>query len=215
MVRMPYNTTSNFRALTSSSAFLIACALAFLPVGVSAEKADRDKPINIEADNLRHDELKQVSIFTGRAVLIKGTMVLRGERIEMRQDPDGYQFGVIFPETKKRAFFRQKREGLDEFVEGEALRIEYDGRAEKVKLFDQAEIRRYRGTTLNDQMFGKIIVYDSLSDVFTIDGQKGADKGKVSDGRVRATLAPRTQINEVGGAAPPAAVVDKSTSPKK
>ena len=92
---MPNNLTSNFRALTSSAAFFIACALAFMPAAASAEKADRDKPINIEADKLQHDELKQVSVFTGRAVLIKGTMVLRGERIEIRQDPDGYQFGVV------------------------------------------------------------------------------------------------------------------------
>ncbi len=214
MVRMPHNLTSNFRALTSFAAFFTACALAFVPAVASAEKADRDKPINIEADNLRHDELKQVSVFTGRAVLVKGTMVLRGDRIEMRQDPDGYQFGVIFPEPKKRAFFRQKREGLDEFVEGEALRIEYDGRAERVKLFEQGEIRRYRGTTLNDQMFGKLIVYDSLSDVFTIDGHKGADKSKTTEGRVRATLAPRQPTSDATSAVPAPVAADKP-APKK
>ena len=211
---MPVNITSNFRALNSFAAFFFACALALVPAAASAEKADRDKPINIEADSLRHDELKQISVFSGRAVLIKGTMVLRGDRIEMRQDPDGYQHGVIFPEPKKRAFFRQKREGLDEFVEGEALRIEYDGRAERVKLFEQAEIRRYRGTTLNDQMFGKCIVYDSLSDLLTIDGQKGAEKGKAPEGRVRATFAPRTQANDAAIASPAPSPTDK-TVPKK
>jgi len=77
---------------------------------------------------LVHDELNQVSIFTGRAVLTRGTMVMRGTRIEMREDADGYQFGVILPEANKRAFFRQKREGNDEFMEGEAARIEFDHR---------------------------------------------------------------------------------------
>ena len=202
---MPNNLTSNFRALTSSAAFFIACALAFMPAAASAEKADRDKPINIEADKLQHDELKQVSVFTGRAVLIKGTMVLRGERIEIRQDPDGYQFGVVLPADKKRAFFRQKREGADEFIEGEALRIDYDGRADHVVLTDQAEIRRYRGTTLGDQMFGKRIVYENLTDVFTIDGQRAADKGKASDTRVRATLSPRSKMLD--------APVDNSVAP--
>ena len=97
-----------------------------MPVTASAEKADRDKPMHIEADNLVHDELRQVSIFTGRAVLNKGTMVMRGSKIEIREDADGYQYGIILPEPNKRAFFRQKREGVDEFVEGEGQRIDYD-----------------------------------------------------------------------------------------
>lgn len=210
MVRMPDNQTSNFRALTSFAAFFVACALAFMPAAASAEKADRDKPVTIEADNLLHDELKQISIFSGRAVLTKGSMVLRGGRIEIRQDPEGYQFGVILPEANKRAFFRQKREGVDEYLEGEALRIDYDGRADRISLSDQAEIRRYRGTTLGDQMSGKRIVYDNLRDVFTIDGQASNDKSKASDARVRATLAPRTKALDT--------LVDKpastSTSPK-
>ena len=194
---MPNNLTSNFRALTSFAAFFIACALALMPAAASAEKADRDKPITIEADKLLHDELKQISVFSGRAVLTKGSMVLRGDRIEIRQDPDGYQFGVILPEDKKRAFFRQKREGVDEYLEGEAQRIEYDGRVDRIVLSDQAEIRRYRGTTLGDQMSGKRIVYDNLIDVFTIDGQSGADKNKTPDTRVRATLAPRSKALDV------------------
>jgi lipopolysaccharide export system protein LptA len=193
---MPNNLTSNFRALTSFAAFFIACALALMPAAASAEKADRDKPITIEADKLLHDELKQISVFSGRAVLTKGSMVLRGDRIEIRQDPDGYQFGVILPEDKKRAFFRQKREGVDEYLEGEAQRIEYDGRVDRIVLSDQAEIRRYRGTTLGDQMSGKRIVYENLSDVFTIDGQRAADKGKAPDTRVRATLAPRIKTQD-------------------
>ena len=166
--------------------------MACVPAAAYAEKADRDKPFNIEADSLVHDELKQISIFKGRAVLTKGSMQMRGERIEIRQDPDGYQFGLILPEPNKRSFFRQKREGVDEFIEGEALRIDYDGRADQVILNDQAEVRRYRGAVLADQMTGKRIVYNNLSDVFTIDGQKAGETGKSTGARVRATQAPRS-----------------------
>jgi lipopolysaccharide export system protein LptA len=177
--------------LKSYLSFLIALWVVFAPASVRAEKADRDKPMNIEADSLVHDELKQISVFTGRAVLTKGSMILRGARIEIRQDPDGYQFGTILPEPNKRAFFRQKREGVDEFMEGEGLRIEYDGRADRIKLIDQAEVRRYRGAVLGDQMTGKLITYDNLTDVFAIDGQRSEDGGKTTGGRVRVTLAPR------------------------
>ena len=164
-----------------------------MPVAASAEKADRDKPMNIEADNLVHDELNQVSIFTGRAVLTKGSLVMRGARIEIREDPDGYQSGVILPEPNKRAFFRQKREGSNEFMEGEGLRIEFDGKSDLIKLIDNAEARRYRGAVLSDQMFGNLIIYDNLADVLSVDGQATKDGSKVGSGRVKAVLAPRSK----------------------
>lgn len=186
----PFN-YSNIRALTSLVSFSLLLLLAALPGAAFAEKADRDKPLNIEADSLVHDELKQISVFKGRAVLTKGTMVIRGERIEIRQDADGYQFGQILPEPNKRAFFRQKREGVDEYMEAEGLRIDYDGRNDQVILNDQAEVRRYRGAVLADQMTGRRIVYNNLSDVFTIDGQLAGEASKSGGTRVRATLAPR------------------------
>ena len=190
------NLTSNIRALTSFASFSLALLLAIVPVAASAEKADRDKPMNIEADNLVHDELNQVSVFTGRAVLTKGSLVMRGARIEIREDPDGYQSGVILPEPNKRAFFRQKREGTNEFMEGEGLRIEFDGRTDKIKLIKEAEARRYRGAVLSDQMTGNLIIYDNLADVLSIDGQVAKDTkdgSKTGAGRVKAVLAPRAK----------------------
>jgi lipopolysaccharide export system protein LptA len=179
--------------LTSFASLSLALLLAIVPVAASAEKADRNKPMTIEADNLLHDELRQVSLFTGRAVLTRGSMLMRGTRIEIREDADGYQYGVILPEPNKRAFFRQKREGLDEFMEGEALRIEFDGKSDRIKLIDNAEVRRYRGVTLGDQMTGKLIVYDNLTDVLSIDGQRSEEGNKASSGRVKAILAPRNK----------------------
>jgi lipopolysaccharide export system protein LptA len=167
-----------------------------MPVAASAEKADRDKPMHIEADNLVHDELRQISTFSGRAVLNKGTMVMRGAKIEIREDADGYQYGVVLPEPNKRAFFRQKREGVDEFVEGEGLRLEYNGKTDSVKLVSNAEVRRYKGPVLNDQMAGNTITYENLTDLFMVDGKRTDDNVKSTGGRVRATLAPRKKAQD-------------------
>ena len=178
--------------------FLLCAALAGLAAPAWAEKADRKKPMNVESDALRHDDLKQVSVFTGSVVLTKGTIVIRGARVEVKQDPEGYQFGTVYAEPGKRAFFRQKREGVDEFIEGEGETIEYDGRADLVKFIQSAEMRRLRGATLADQVTGSVIVYDNNTDVFTVDG--GAPKGSTSGrGRVRAMLTPKQDT------APPAA----------
>ena len=93
-----------------------------------AEKADRQKPMNVEADALRYDDLKQTSLFTGNVVITKGSIIIRGARIDVRQDADGYQHGTAVAAPGKLAYYKQKREGADEFIEGEAETIEYDGR---------------------------------------------------------------------------------------
>ena len=172
---------------------LLLCAgLALALAGAAyAEKGDRQQPMNIEADALRYDDLKQVSIFTGNVVLTRGTIVIKGARIEVRQDPQGYQQGVVTAAEGQRASFRQKRDGEDEFVEGESETIEYDGRADVFKLIKNAQLRRLRGTQVSDVVTGNVIQYNSLTDVFTVDGgsQKGSAPG---GGRVRATLTPRS-----------------------
>ena len=110
--------------------------------------------MNVEADALRYDDLQQTSVFTGHVVVTKGTIVIRGARIDVRQDPEGYQYGVVTAEPGKLAFFRQKRDGVDEYIEGEAETIEYDGRADRVKFIGRAEMRRLRGATLTDETSG-------------------------------------------------------------
>jgi len=173
---------------------LLCLAGALLAGAAHAEKADRNKPMTIESDALRHDDLKQLSIFTGNVVLTKGTIVIRGARVEVRQDAEGYQFGVAIADVGKRAFFRQKREGVDEYIEGEGETIEYDGKTDIVKFIKKAEMRRLRGATLADETSGDVIVYDNNTDVFTVDG--GAPKGAASAGgrgRVRAMLTPKPE----------------------
>lgn len=182
---------------------LLSLALALGAGPAAAEKADRAKPMNIEADALRYDDLKQTSVFTGNVVLTKGTILIRGGRVDVRQDADGYQYGVVTAEPGKLAFYRQKREGVDEFIEGEAEVIEYDGKADRVKFIKQAELRRFRGTTLADEMVGSVITYDNTTDVFTVDG---GPTSPTPGGRVRAVLAPRA-------AASAPAPADRPTTP--
>ena len=172
------------------------CLVAMLAGGMAhAEKADSAKPMNIEADALRHDDLKQISVFTGNVVVTKGTIILRGAQLEVRQDAQGYQFGVMTAEPGKRAFFRQKRDTApgapDEFVEGEGEVIDYDGRADIVKFIRRAELRRYMGGTLADQLNGDLIVYNNLTGIFTVDGNPANASAANPGGRVRAILAPR------------------------
>ena len=170
-----------------------------------AEKADKNKPMNVEADALRYDDLKQTSVFTGRVVLTKGTILIRGSKVDVRQDPEGYQYGVVTAETGKLAYYKQKREGLDEYIEGEADVIEYDGKADRVKFLKRAELRRLRGATVADEMTGSLITYDNTTDVFTVDGSLGGSTttAGVPPGRIRAVLSPRNTASAPAAPAVP------------
>ena len=188
---------------------LAACALT--PVGALAEKADTNKPMNIEADALRYDDLNQTSVFTGNVVVTKGTIIIRGARVDVRQDPEGYQYATVTAAPGKLAFYRQKREGLDEYIEGESNSIEYDGKADVVKFIGRAVLRRYTGATLSDETTGALITYNNDTDVFTVDGQVAHPGGSGADGsastRVRAMLIPKAAASAAAGT--PAAAVPK------
>ncbi len=185
-----------------------------------AEKADRNKPMNIESDALRYDDAKQTSVFTGRVVLTKGTIIIRGGQLDVRQDPEGNQFGVVKAEPGKLAFFRQKRDARpgfpDEFMEGEGEVIEYDSKTDTVKFLQRAQVRRYMGTTLNDEMTGVVIVMDNITSVVTVDGGPTKTAAAGPAPRVRAMLTPRTDASRPASPAsatvPAAAALRSSTT---
>lgn len=182
--------------------------------GAWAERADRDKPMNIEADAMRYEDQKQLSTFTGRVVVTKGTIVMRGARMEVKQDDAGNQNGTMWAAPGQRAFFRQKREGVDEYIEGEADTIYYDGKADVARFVGHAEMRRLGGTQLLDQTLGSVIVYNNVTEVYTVDGPPRSD-GQASaapGGRVRATLAPRNTGAPAAPATAPGVPLRPSTS---
>ncbi|MDO9401063.1 MAG: lipopolysaccharide transport periplasmic protein LptA [Polaromonas sp.] len=181
---------------------MLAAVLAAFPA--AAEKADRDKPMNAEADALRYDDLKQTSVFTGNVVITKGTIIIRGARVDVMQDAEGYQTAIVIAAPDKLAFYRKKRDLVDEYIEGEGERIEYDSRADTVKFIRQAVLRRYVGANLADESAGDLIVYDNPTDVFTVDSGQQTRTAINPSGRVRALLAPRNKASAPGApVAPP------------
>jgi lipopolysaccharide export system protein LptA len=164
--------------------------LLLVSAAAHAEQADKDKPMNIEADALRYDDTTQTSVFSGNVSITKGTIIMRGAKIEVRQDTQGNQFGVLVGTAKAPSFFRQKREGVDEWVEGEGEKLDYDSKAQTVVFTGNATLRRYRGTQLNDESVGSQIVYNSQTEVFTVKGGTQNASPSNPSGRVRAMLTP-------------------------
>lgn len=154
-----------------------------------AERADQNQPIYIQADHWTHDDLKQESILTGQVVITKGTMTLKGDRVVLREDPEGYYFLSSTAGSGLRAYFRSKREGVDEYIEGEGERIDYDGKREITTLSSHAVVRRITGSAkVIDEIYGNVIRYDGQNEIYTANGSTHASG---QSGRVRAILSPR------------------------
>ena len=172
----------------------VAIVLAVCAPAAVAERADRYKPTNVESDRMNYDDLKQVNVFSGAVVLTRGTITLRGDRLVLQQDAEGYQYGTA---TGRLASFRQKRDGVDEWVEGHGEEIHYDGKTEKLRFSGRAKVRRLEGTRVVDEIEGAVIVYDSRSEQYEVEGGTAGGPA-VAGGRVRVVIQPR-----LGDGAPP------------
>ncbi|MEO6118680.1 MAG: lipopolysaccharide transport periplasmic protein LptA [Methylotenera sp.] len=147
-----------------------------------AESADRDKPIDLEADSVKVDDAKQISTYSGNVILTQGTLVIHADKLIVREDKEGFQHSTSLgnPTT-----FKQKREGKNEFMEGSAQRIEYDGRMDKVQLYTKAWVKRGE-----DIVHGDYISYDANSEYAEV---IGGNKSNSSSGRVRAIIQPKNK----------------------
>lgn len=163
----------------------------FVSGPVLAERADREKPVNVEADKITVDDVNKVHQFDGKVQLTQGTLTIRAERIVVTQDAAGNQKGQASGGVDGLATFRQKREGKNEYVEGEAERIEHDSSSEKTELFGRASVKSGQ-----DRVRGEYIAFDARTENYLVtNGNSGNNrKGNARSGeRVRAVIQPRAK----------------------
>lgn len=164
-----------------------------------AERADRGKPVNIDADKVNVDDTNKVSVFEGNVVLTQGTIVIRGNKMILRQDENGFNSGTVYGNL---ATFRQKMDGVDEYIEGEAERIEYDGKTEKLELFTKAHIKRGQ-----DELRGNYISYNAATELYqALSGEQPANGD-----RVHAVIQPKEKAAKTVPPAPPSTLKPSST----
>jgi lipopolysaccharide export system protein LptA len=182
-------------------ALLVLAAVALAASPVRAERADRSRPMVVEADRPGTVDLqRQVVVFNGNVVITQGTMTLRADRVEMRERSDGYREASALGSPSQPATWRQRRDGVDETVEGSAERIEYDERSDTLRFVGSGAVRRLRGATVADEITGGTIVWDNLAQVFRVEG--GAATAANPSGRVRVILSPRAEGAASAASAP-------------
>jgi len=150
-----------------------------------AEAADRNKPIELEADSVIVDDAKKISTYIGNVILTQGTLVIRAAKLIVREDRNGFQHSTS---TGNPTTFKQKREGKNEYMTGSGRRIEYDGRMDKVQLYTKAWVKRGE-----DIVYGDYISYDANAEYAEVMGGKKSESAGPSSGRVRAIIQPKNK----------------------
>ena len=179
-----------------NSRIVIPLILAMLSQPVLAERADRDKPLQLEASRISIDDAKKIQILEGDVIVIKGTMMLRADRVVITEDQYGFQKGVAFGGKDGLARIRQKREGKDEYSEGEAERIEYNTNSEVAEFFNRAWVR-----SGEDQVKGDYIWYDGISEKYLVTAGQNRDP-KAPPARVRAIIQPKNKADQPADSGP-------------
>lgn len=180
--------------IRSSSWFLLSCLSLALTGTAWAEKADRDKDVEVSADHVTIDDLNQITLFTGHVVLVKGSMRLSGERVEQRQDERGYQHYFIVAQEGGLASFQERRDatqpGVESTVEGVGERVEYDDQSGKLVLVHRALVKRSDNGEQREMASGERIVYDSRHDTYEVDGRTADGQ----NGRVHLVIPPHRPV---------------------
>ena len=170
--------------------FACLCVFSISSSYVFAEKADRDKPIELESDTMTSDDSKNTSVYSGNVILTQGTLLIKADELTIREDNQGFQHSTSVgnPTT-----FKQKQEGKNEYIEGSAQRIEYDGRMDKVHLYSKAWVKKG-----GDIVHGDYIMYDANAEFAK--AMSGNTKNKAGEtvpgGRTRAIIQPKKKPQE-------------------
>lgn len=177
-------------------------ALAALATGPAAhaEKADRNKPMVFTAEKQgRLDSVNQHTELMGNVIITQGSLTLRAEKVDVRQTRDGYIQAYANGGGGRAVSFRQARDTPGEAIDGTADQLEYDTRTDTVRFIGNANVRRTRGTTVADEVTGAVIVYNSRTEVFTLEGGTASPN---PSGRTRIVMMPRPQPGDDAASAP-------------
>ena len=174
------------RITSITAALLLLCAHS-----AQAERADRDKPVNLESDTVEVNDQTKISTYQGNVRLTQGTLLITGDKLVVTQDDDGFSKSQAYGNP---TYFKQKRDGGDELTEGWAQRIDYDAKRDKVEMFTAARIKRG-----SDEVRGSYITYDGVTESYRVQGGKESATEYNPKGRVRAVIQPKKRS---GGAIP-------------
>jgi lipopolysaccharide export system protein LptA len=197
-------------------ALMVSGLILAMPGQVWAEKADRTKPIEIDAASSTADLANNVQLLEGRVVLSQGTMRITAEKMRLKRDAQDNIFAELFGAPGGQISFREKREGFNDFMEGTADRAEFDDKTNTIKLFNNARLKNG-----GDVLTGEYIYYNSVTEVIQALGRipdanaAGKPSPAAATSRVKIVIQPRGESSNDASAAKAGVPKTNATEPPK
>ena len=167
---------------------LLAAATLAAIAPAQAERADREKEIVVGADKLTADDANRTSTFDGNVVVTQGTMRMTANRVTVKEDADRHKFYVA---NGAPVTFRQKRDNVDEWVEGFAERAEFDDRNDVLKLYSRAKVKSNQ-----NEITGDFISYDMRRELAEVSGAPPGKAPPPNAGRVKVIILPPKKASQ-------------------
>jgi len=167
---------------------LLGVALCCAPAS-QAEKADREKNIEFQGDTGGGNAETKTGELVGHVIITQGTMTIQADRVTFKQNADNSLSATAYGNPVR---FREKRDGADDYYEGYAQRIVYDGEKRFVELFENALLKK-----AGDEIRSNYISYSAATENFSAEGRPDAKPAGPGDAplgaRVRGTFQPKSE----------------------
>lgn len=162
-------------------------ALMIFSVNSYALKEDRNKPIKLNADQAQLDDTSQEYVLIGNVKIVKGSLVVSGDKAVVIVDPEGYQQITVVAKPGELADFSQRMDGpYTESTEGRGEFIFYDGKADTLLIKGQASAKKRVGINWRDKLEANEIFYDLGTEKFRATSNNPKNP-------VRSIIAPKRQ----------------------
>ncbi len=165
------------------------CIVSTIAVASYAQKGDETKPIQIEADHGTVDQKQMTSIFEGRVVITRGSLIVHADKATASQDPSGEKVLTLI--GKPVTFSQLTDDGGK--IEGQGNEFTYDTKSGLGVLSGRARIKKGQSIVIGDK-----VTYNSKTQVYSASStiSNGVSK-KATSGRITVILDQNESVGSV------------------
>ncbi len=170
---------SNWVTFTKLTKLWLVFIFIFSSTLAYALKSDDKAPLQIEADQATLDQKQMVSVFTGKVVITKGTLIVHADKGVASQDQGGGRVITLYgsPVT----FSQMADDGQK--IEGQGNNFNYNSKSGLAVLSGRARVKKGKNLVIGD-----VISYNAITQVFSASSDLGNGVTKKTEGRITVIL---------------------------
>lgn len=173
-------------AMNNKKLLVLPLLLSCFSPSTLAEKADREKPIEIHAATLFMDQLRGITIADGDVIATQGTLTVNASHVTVTRDPQGNQTLIA---TGEPTTFRQRadkdpqrNDNKEVWIEGQGQRLDYKTATHLAILTSNARVKK--GDSI---VIGDVITYNTDTEIIE---SRGGTPTTPNRGRVTVIIPP-------------------------